>query len=315
MNALGLSRDFFLETALPALRREYPALAERAAAGLAGNGSECFGYDDALSRDHDWGVDFFLWLPEADRGAVPALQVWKARVLTEVPPEFRRVRTEHGAAVGVMTVGDFYRSLTGCEEGPSRLAEWLAVPEDNLAMAVNGAVFWDPAGEFGRVRQRLLGHYPEDLRLKRIAAACIAAAQTGQYNLGRMAARQDWVTVRTILSRFTGAVIELAFLLNKRYKPYYKWAYRALGELPLLGGALSGLLLELAQVPGLDPAAVRAQQALAEEICRLLAAELRRQGLSDETDDFLTLHGEAVQRGIGDPRLRDLPAQYDPCRV
>ncbi|MBO6010658.1 MAG: hypothetical protein J6P71_02525, partial [Oscillospiraceae bacterium] len=143
--ALALSRAFFKETALPALEKEFPEAAARAAAGLAGNGSECFGYDDEISRDHDWGVDFFLWLPVEDGALVPALAEWKARVLRLVPPELSRTRSEYGAQPGVMTVGDFYKSLIGCPCAPQTLGEWLAVPEENLAMAVNGEVFRDPA--------------------------------------------------------------------------------------------------------------------------------------------------------------------------
>ena len=101
---------------------------------------------------------------------------------------------------------------------------------------VNGAVFRDPAGQFTAVRAYLLEHhYPRDLRLKKIAAKCMAIAQTGQYNFDRCRKRRDWVTLRTVLARFQSETIALVFLLNRVFQPYYKWEFRRMTELPLLG--------------------------------------------------------------------------------
>ena len=73
MKGLELNRAFF-EEIRPELQRDFPELYARMAVGLVGNGSECFGYDDEISRDHDWGVAPQLWLPEDERGSIPALQ-------------------------------------------------------------------------------------------------------------------------------------------------------------------------------------------------------------------------------------------------
>jgi hypothetical protein len=58
MNGIELARRFFLEAGLPRLRRHFPDLAGRVAAGLvaggfeSGCGSEVGGFDDEISRDH-----------------------------------------------------------------------------------------------------------------------------------------------------------------------------------------------------------------------------------------------------------------------
>ena len=66
MKGLELSRAYWEKCALPLFRRELPAFLERAAVGLVGEGSECFGFDDEISQDHDWGPGFCLWLPEGE---------------------------------------------------------------------------------------------------------------------------------------------------------------------------------------------------------------------------------------------------------
>ncbi len=70
MKGLHLSEKYFFEYGLDMLKRKFPAYAERIAAGLVGEGSDCFGYDDEVSRDHDWGPGFCLWLNAQDFNAI-----------------------------------------------------------------------------------------------------------------------------------------------------------------------------------------------------------------------------------------------------
>jgi len=309
--ALELSRSYWKNVAAPELKAVFPALFPRLAAGLCGNGSECFGYDDEKSMDHDWGVDFFLWVTEADRDAIPALKRWKEELFRRHPPEFTRTRSMHGATIGVMTVGEFYYSLIGVPCVPEDVLQWRWAPEENYAMVVNGEVFWDGTGEFSAVRQRLLDYYPEDLRRKKIAARCMTIAQTGQYNFERISDREDWVTVRIVLAKFAVEAMGLVYHLNKVYRPYYKWTWRRLQELPILGQEISTLLLAMAEEGGLDENSRWVQREWIERTCWLLAEELRQQCLSDCEDWFLTGHGEAVQRTIRHEKLRSLPPQYE----
>ena len=64
MKGLELSEKYFEEYGRPMLEAEFPELTPYLAAGLAGSGSECFGYDDDISQDHDFEPGFILFLPD-----------------------------------------------------------------------------------------------------------------------------------------------------------------------------------------------------------------------------------------------------------
>jgi hypothetical protein len=311
MKALDLSEKYFIETAFPALQTKFPELVSRMAVGLVGNGSECFGYDDEISRDHDWGIDFFIWLSESDREMIPQVAAFKKRLFEETPPEFKRERSEYGALISVMTAGDFYKQLIGFPEGPDEIKQWRMAPEENLSMTVNGRVFYDGDGRFTKTREKLLQYFPEDLRRKKMAARCMALAQTGQYNYMRMSQRQDWVTVQAVLTRFCENAAGIVFLLNRTFRPFYKWAYRKLKELPILGDRVGTLVYELSLIEGFSDDAIRKRHGIIKILCSELASELRRKGLTRTEDWFFTSHAEELQKSIGDSFLSSLPTQYE----
>ena len=312
MKALDLSRTFFKQTALPALQRDFPEAVLRIAAGLVGNGSECFGFDDEFSKDHDWGIDFYIWILEKDRNSLlEPLSAWKEEILRGISSELCRAKSDYGSKASVMSIGDFYGSLIGVPQCPETLNEWHLPPEENFAMAVNGEVFYDPIGDFSTIRKALLAYYPEDLRLKRMASACMLIAQTGQYNFTRTVKRKDWVTVNHIRSAFSDHVSSLVFLLNRVYKPYYKWSWRKMQELPVLGSEIAENLRTLALSYDFTEESLQSQHKLIGVICSRLSEELLRQGLSDSKDWFLTSQGEQIQHNIKDDFLRMMPPQFN----
>lgn len=66
MKGLDLARQLYEETVRPALAAEFPMQEGRIAVGLAGPGSECYGFDDEISRDHDFAPRLCLWIPAED---------------------------------------------------------------------------------------------------------------------------------------------------------------------------------------------------------------------------------------------------------
>ena len=59
-----LCRRYFEAFGRPMLRRNFPEYLDKIACGLAGEGSECLGFDDELSADHDFGPSFVIWVDD-----------------------------------------------------------------------------------------------------------------------------------------------------------------------------------------------------------------------------------------------------------
>lgn len=300
MKGLELARKYYEEKGRDALARRLPGLKGRLAVGLAGEGSECFGFDDELSRDHDFGPSFCIWMDKEDyiRYNMDVQEVYNS-----LPGAFagfapRNETPEGEGRVGVLCIQTWYRRYTGCPEGPRTLAQWSKIPESFLATATNGEVFDDPLGKFTEIRQHLLEFYPEDIRLKKIASRAAVMAQAGQYNYPRCVKRGEMAAAEIALAEFMKAGMSMVYLLNKRYAPYYKWMHRGMQDLEILPRCreLFGKLAEDA-----DP---QDRIQLAERICLLVEAELRREGLSESKDTFMIAHAWEVQSRIVDDRIR-----------
>lgn len=300
MKGLELARAHWDAVVAPAVAARLPELLPRLAAGLVGEGSECFGFDDDLSRDHDFDPAPCLWLSAANFASDGE---FLAALVESLPPPSRSplVTREGQGRRGVHEIGSFYRRFLGLPRAPRTLDEWRAASEAGLAAATNGKVFADPLAGFTAVRDDLLAFYPDDLRLARLARHLHAAGQSGQYNWDRCRRRGEDVAAALALAEFVDAVIAVAFLLARRYRPFPKWAHRALGNLPHPGPRLHGLLAGLVAAPSRAPAQVLG---LVEEIATLLADSLRAEGLSSTPSDFLVDHARAVGGRVSEPLLR-----------
>lgn len=303
MKGLELARRYWLEMGEPALTAACPQAMERAAVGLVGEGSECLGYDDALSRDHDWGPGFCIWLEEEDMACWGRALQAAYDALPKTFLGFARLREDPLSAgrVGVMEVSAFYRRFLGLDGPPEGNRQWFFLSDQALSVCTDGAVFRDGAGRFTAFRAALLDYYPEEVRRKKLSARCALMAQAGQYNYPRCLRRGDRVAAFRALGEFVEHAQAVIFLLNRRYRPYYKWAHRALTDLPLLGREAGTCFEEL----------VRADTALGaeevERLCAQVAAVLEDQGLCPNTSGFLLDQARHIQENLSDPWLRSLP--------
>ncbi len=307
MNGLELSRAFFEECGRPMLEENFPALLPYLAAGLCGSGSECFGYDDALSRDHDFEPGFLLFLPGEDMVSRRD-EFLLERAYSRLPKSFggvprAAIQPVGGARHGVMRTAEYFQKKVGSPDGRLEITQWLAVPEQALAEATNGVLFFDNYGELTSVRESLR-FFPEDVRLKRLAGHLLLMAQSGLYNYSRCLGHGETGAAQLAVGEFVRSAMSAVFLLEKRYQPFYKWAFRALRELNGLG-ELSGDFEHLLST-GNDAAEVREKAALIESATAKIAAVCVKQGLVGSAEAELEVLAYQINDRIRDPELRNM---------
>ena len=313
MKGLELAEKYYEAYGRKMLDTQFPEAAGYAAAGLAGYGSECFGFDDEISMDHDYGPSFCIWLP---RDVYARYGERMQEAYDALPREFmgfsaRVTQAQGGGRVGVLCTEDFYAGIMGRETAPDKLSDWLAIDEASLAAATNGRVFEDRGGQFGAVRERLLGYYPREAWLRRLVQSLAKAAQAGQYNYARSMKRGERLAAEMALTDFVRESMHAVYLLNRTYAPYDKWLRRGLKALPA-GAEIGDMLDLLYTIP--DPAEAWEGVApdayvyhlntddgrvlIVEAVCSVIVQMLNEAGLSELRDNFLQNHLQTILEKI-----------------
>ena len=307
MKGLEISKAFYDEYGKPLLEKRFPELVPYLAAGLIGSGSECYGYDDEVSRDHDFEPGFCIFLPGeevVDRKAAFALE----RAYAGLPREFMGLRRAlvspvGGARHGVIRTADFLMDKTGTNDGVLSLYEWLTLPDYSLSEVVNGEIFEDRYGGITAVRDRLR-HRPQDVRLKKLAGHLLLMAQAGQYNYQRCLRHGETGAAQLAVTEFVKNAMAAAFLLNDAYQPYYKWSFRALRELdklPFMAELLEYLLTTDNEKDTRDEK-IDVMEGIAADVI----GELQAQGLTQAVCGDLEKHAYSVNDRIADAQIRNM---------
>jgi len=307
MRGLELARAYYERFGRPMLDKQFPGLLPHIAVGLFGSGSECFGFDDDISRDHDFEPGFMLLLPGED--VVSRREAFLLeRAYAKLPREFMGVRRGlmqpvGGPRHGVLRTADFFRDKVGSPDGLLTVGQWLNAPEYALAEAVNGEIFFDGSGEVTAIRQRLSA-WPEDIRKKKLAGCLLLMGQAGQYNYPRCLAHGEKGAAQLAAIDFARNCMSSVFLLNGVHQPYYKWAFRAMRELPRL--SLLAELMEYLLTTDNDGDLATEKQRVIEGAADDVIAQLQRQGLTRADCGDLEKHAWSVNDGIEDGDIRNL---------
>jgi hypothetical protein len=240
IQGIELSRRFYAEVVSPWLAHEFPGL--RHAAALIGYGSELLGFDDEMSRDHDFGPRAHLFVADSDFDAVGHEIV--GRFAEIAPASFLGVVSQPGHGrhradacgddrhgLEVWTTRKALSYWLGLDiDAPLDGVRWLGLAEQRLLAVTAGAVFRDDIGELTALRERL-SYLPRDVWLYKLACQWRRIAEEQAF-VGRAGFAGDDLGSRVIAARLARDAMRMGFLIERRYAPYPKWFGTAFAQLP-----------------------------------------------------------------------------------
>lgn len=303
MKGLELARRYFESCGSEALLYAFPDVMAHSAVGLCGEGSECLGYDDDISSDHDFEPAFCIFIPDdTDEKTVFRLE----RAYAKLPQEFEGYKRSITSPVGgrrhgIIKAGDFFEKFVGSRDGSLTLTEWTRIPPHYLLSATNGEIFYDGDGKFSKIRENL-GNMPDDAWKKRLAGHLLMAKQAGQYNFMRCVEHGEYGAAQLSAIEFASHAVSAIFLLNRAYEPFYKWKFRAMRALPVLGN-LSDVVEFLISTES-DARAAENKYGIIEDVAGMIIEELQRLGVTDAICGDLEKHAYSINDKIKDNNLR-----------
>ena len=322
IHGLDISAQFYESIGHDGLFRAFPGLADKMAIGLAGEGSECYGFDDAISTDHDFGPGFCIWLSKEDYDVYGA----KLQAFYDTLPDTFMGHTRHtvnsDGRVGVWCMDDFFRQYTGYAavdeivnpHKPGNVVsnydaahyesarnevyndlgniakQILTIPEEGMSVILNGRIFHDPSGVFTARRKAFYDAFTEEIWQMKMAKALIELGKYGQYNYPRSMKRGDYVTAQIVLYKYIETLLKFVHYVNHAFPPYYKCLKKSASGLDKLA-VLADLTEALADFAdgrsawAEDPSGATDKiVGTVEIIASLIIDECRKDGLFDGLD-------------------------------
>jgi len=144
--------------------------------------------------------------------------------------------------IEIYTVQSFLRLFLGLESLNFSESDWFTFPEQRLLEFTSGKVFYDNFGELTYAR-KILNYYPDSIWKLKLIVQWDRISQEMAF-VGRIGGRDDDLGSRIEASRLVRYIMEMAFILEKKYIPYEKWFGIAFKRLTI-AETLEPLLLDI----------------------------------------------------------------------
>lgn len=311
MTGLELSEKYYKQYGESLINNKFSSIKDKIAIGLVGQGSECIGFDDELSKDHDFDPGFIIFIPDdIDDKTIFELK----KEYSYLPKEYlgyKRILESPlgGDRKGIIKLTEFLYMKTNTYDGNITKKQFLYIPEFDLLEVVNGRLFKDDSKVFTNIRIKL-SYFPIDVKLKKIAGELFLMSQSGQYNVYRMLNRKDYSAAKLSLYEFVKSTIHLVFLINECYMPYYKWQFRMMKNLswPTISNTSYNIEEQLLYLLNVDLSKEKESTInnTIKDIVSIFINRLQYEELTNKQDENLVVQAYQVNDKILDDEIRNM---------
>lgn len=209
-NGRALCRAFYREVAAAALEGlPHDAL-------LVGEGSDVQGYDQEISRDHNWGIRMTVFAREPERAEAALRRLprqWRGFSVSEVG---------EGRPIEAIAPEKWFRRTLRAEDIRALPASWwLSVPQQHLLQFTGGVKLGGNLGAWEEA-SALLCWYPDDVWRWMLAAQWYRIWGVERL-IPRVHDAGDALGAQLAVHSLLRRILEMRFLQSHRYQPYDKW--------------------------------------------------------------------------------------------
>lgn len=287
LTGMELSKKYFEEYGLPIIEKDFKEFSDSITIGLIGEGSDCYGFDDAYSVDHDFGPGFCIFV---DDSAYEKIGEDIKKAYDNLPKEYMgytRKETALGQGrTGVIKSSDFYKKHLGTDIYEE--IDFSVIKAYELAVCSNGQIFHGKNSEFIAMREKLQRGYSERIRLMKMAEDAALFSQTGQYNFSRMMYREDDFTAQIMVSEFCKAAMIFYHHFYNAYPPHDKWLKKSVQKLPE-GNILISLLEKVTNMIKISENTTDIAKAI-DEVGAFFAGKMYESGDISDIEPYLGEH-------------------------
>jgi hypothetical protein len=242
---LELNRAFYKDVAAPLMAKHFPKL--KYSAGLVGHGSDVLGFDNECSIDHDWGPRTHLFF--AEKGFKKTKNEVDAMLKQNLPYTYKGFpvsfsynpkkylvhKPEHKSSGSVNHIFEFWTIRSYFDHYIKfdpykriKKKDWLIFPQQSLIEVTNGELYRDDLN-LAKVREKFK-YYPDDVWRYLYLIQWDKIANEESF-MGRSGEVGDELGSSIIATHINQYIIQLCFLIEKKYMPYIKWMGSAFARL------------------------------------------------------------------------------------
>ena len=302
ITGLELCRRYYEAFGKPVINRSFKNLLEHIAVGMAGEGSECLGFDDDISADHDFGPGFVIWVDNT----VSDSDIKKLQDFYSLLPKsymgYTRLETAKGQGrVGVIKLSDYLKKATGFDHFPEGITEWQYTVDENLVLLINGEIYQDKGNIINSLRQRVKEEQPYYVYFMKLSIQLENMAKYGQYSFERAKQRKDEVTASLAKADFMRATMRAMHIIAGRFAPYSKWLRKSLDNINEFSEA--GKLL--------DELALSDKKENIDRLCTLVQTALNKRGLYRDEERYLAVAAAHIRELANKAMIADEIVNYE----